>query len=236
VPAGARVRDGASASWRPELRRTRPSLAGARGTTCGRLVHDPGRLWPWPRRPGPWGVEEGSRGVMGVRRVRDGRGTSSRRAWEVHASVRVVQQSRTRCVNRGPYRGPKTRSAIPGPVPRPRKGTRDARKRDVPGISVTGWAGCGSSRTSASRKSDLVPAFLHTCGTSPSRASRWRPQPARVAIETPGTHLGRPHWPRTPPSRPNTAVPPVRRGPSPYSRPATPFTPRDLPIVRRAFD
>jgi hypothetical protein len=115
-----------------------------------------------------------------------------------------------------------------GPCFQARKGTQDARKRDVPGIFVTVSARCGFSRTSASRKSDLVPAFLHTCGTSPSRASRWRPQPARAAIETPGTHLGRPPRPRTPV---RTAAPPSnpasdgRTVPEPrLGRPAPPRT------------
>src|ERR1700753_3063665 len=78
------------------------------------------------------------------------------------------------------------------------------------------------SRAYPSRKSDFVPAFLHTPAPLTSRASRWRPQPARAAIETPGTYLDRPRRPEAGtdlgrPLRPEP--PPVRPGRTSDGRP-----------------
>jgi hypothetical protein len=76
-----------------------------------------------------------------------------------------------------------------------------------------------------SRKSDFVTS-LRRLSHEPltSRASRWRPQPARAAIETPGTHLGRPLRPRAPARTaampPNPAAPP----PNPRTTPYPPLT------------
>jgi hypothetical protein len=230
------VRDGGPSSWRPRKGRDPRKLApgragvpqaGAREGT-GRLVHGPGRLWPWPRRPGVRG--EGGGILAGVGRGRhemrtggspdcDRGGTWSRRAWELHASARVAQQSRTRYVTQGPYRGPNTRSVIPGADPGPGNRPKLHGSRAFGASSSPIGRGVASLTTGPHVSPTSAPSPRHPPGDAPHESpTSSRPcarcftntsRPGRLmgvtacqdpheAPRTPCTHLGQPPTPRTP--------------------------------------
>ena len=84
----------------------------------------PSRRRPWQavaaaERAGLWGVPDPWRyrdaGRTRVPRESHETRISSRRAWEVHASVRVGQQSIQRCTDLVPYRGPEVVQRVFGP-------------------------------------------------------------------------------------------------------------------------
>jgi hypothetical protein len=105
-----------------------------------------------------------------VPRIRDGGGTSSRRCSEPHASSRVVQHARTRCVYLAPHRVGNTRSAFSGPRSGPEMRPKApegvtfpaSSSRIGPGVESPAQGRHGSPTSShpcdaASRKSDPPP-------------------------------------------------------------------------------
>ncbi len=82
------------------------------------------------------GSREGHGRATGPSPIRDGGGTSSRRAWDLHASSRLRQGQEPLCGVLVAQR-PKVDARPGDPSIRARKETEDAGERDVPGIFVT---------------------------------------------------------------------------------------------------
>ena len=167
--------------------RMAPRRGRRRGTGKGRgpLGGDPGRLRPPPRGPGSWGEARVRVPVRLSRERREGdAGNVTFTQGRRHVRHRSVQ-----CVRSNPRYAGITANA-PGSG---RGGVMPPwhswNSRDEPPVPVT-----------------------EPPENSPSRASRRRPQPARVASETPGaavpnrpgpeSHCPRPQRPRVTPSRP----------------------------------
>jgi len=160
-------RRGAVGEGRGPLKPGRPgrdvaSQAGARGRDAA-LSPRPWQVVAVARGPGMGGVEgpgrERDEGATGVTRIRDGGMTPSRRCRELHASSRVVQQSRTRCRLWAPHRGPEVDNAPPAPRSRPENGLPGPESVTFPASSSPIRPRCGISRTRSPRKSDLLPSL-----------------------------------------------------------------------------
>jgi len=189
------------AGCRPEGTRTRRLSSGRHPPLSPR----PGQAVAVARGAGVRGAEDRARephgSATGATRIRDGSPTPSRRCRELHAPSRVVQHRPTRCVYRGPHRGPKTRSALSAPGFRPEKGLPGPGSVTFPASSSPIRPRCGGFRTTSSRKSDLLPSLRgHPHGSPTSRrpCDAFQPEASRPGLLMGVTACQDPHEePRT---------------------------------------